>query len=662
MRTLSGFTFSSGGIVDVAADGEVSGTTVSSGGTLAVLSAGLADATTISADGTEIISAHGTDAGAQISGGTQIVDGFASGSTIFTGSQVVDNGGIASATTISGGTEIVSGGGVDHGAIIDNGGSQLVDGVASAATVSTGGSQEVAAGGTADLTVVSSGGVELVDAGGTSINGTIGTSALQTVAGVDSGTVIVGSGAAQTIASGGIANDETVSNGGNQNIDIGGTALGVVVDVGGSQIVLSGAVASGAAINGGTQFVDDGGTADATTIDGGGVEVISSGGIASGITIGFGGTADILNGAEATVAGVINLSGGATLEIGDTSSTLLPNTISGLAGGDVIDLTNVAFVSSGATASFSNGTTFVISVGGNAYDLNIDSGSTLSGASYSVTSDSGSGTVVEVNESIVVSHGQMSFVTPGEVQNGDRVLDGGTLTISAGGVAELTTINNGGRLIIEQAGTEFGGTNLGTVIGSGGVISGTSSETFANSGTVEAAGTDAYLAITGDFNNTGTVLASATEAKAWAEVLMNADGGTISNFGVIKAAGSSSLSEAYVVLSGTVVNGTDGDIAAAYHARVQIDGATITGGTLATASAGEIGVFGGGTATISNAMIAHESVLYDNGSLTIDGGSFGGSDRIEADRGEVTLNSVTFAEDDKLLANATGTLSSTAGA
>ena len=301
-----------------------------------------------------------------------------------------------------------------------------------------------------------------------------------------------------------------------------------MVEGGGSQIVSSGALGSATAIDGGTQFVDAGGTANATTVDGGGVEIISSAGVASAIDIGFGGTADILSGAETTISGNIDLvAGGATIEIGDTSSTLLPNTIVGLVGGDVIDLTNVAYVSAGATAFFSDSTMFVISVGGNAYDLNIDSSSTLSGAVYSVTSDSGGGTVVEIEQSIIVSHGQTSVVTAGEVQNGDMVLDGGTLTILSDGVAELTMINDGGRLIIEQGGTEFGGTNLGTVIGSGGVISSTSSETFANSATVEAAGTNAYLAITGNFNNNGTVLASATEDKAWAEVLMNADGGTI---------------------------------------------------------------------------------------------------------------------------------------
>ena len=59
--------------------------------------AGSASATTICASGTEIVSAGGTDLGAQISGGEQDVSGLASGVTIFTGgSQVVESGGSAS--------------------------------------------------------------------------------------------------------------------------------------------------------------------------------------------------------------------------------------------------------------------------------------------------------------------------------------------------------------------------------------------------------------------------------------------------------------------------------------------------------------------------------------------------------------------------------------
>jgi autotransporter passenger strand-loop-strand repeat protein len=63
------------------------------------LSGGLADPTTIYSGGSEIISAHGTDLGALISGGTQLDYGLASGATVFAGWQVVEAGGTASATS-----------------------------------------------------------------------------------------------------------------------------------------------------------------------------------------------------------------------------------------------------------------------------------------------------------------------------------------------------------------------------------------------------------------------------------------------------------------------------------------------------------------------------------------------------------------------------------
>ena len=55
--------------------------------------AALADPTTIYSGGSEIVSAGGTDDGAQISGGTQLDYGLASGATIVSGVEVIEAGG-----------------------------------------------------------------------------------------------------------------------------------------------------------------------------------------------------------------------------------------------------------------------------------------------------------------------------------------------------------------------------------------------------------------------------------------------------------------------------------------------------------------------------------------------------------------------------------------
>jgi autotransporter passenger strand-loop-strand repeat protein len=98
----------SGATLDIPSGGTAIDPVVSSGGSLVVDSGGFADPTIIYSGASETISASATDLGAIISGGTQLDYGFASGVTIFTGSQVVEGGGTASGTTISGGLEIVS--------------------------------------------------------------------------------------------------------------------------------------------------------------------------------------------------------------------------------------------------------------------------------------------------------------------------------------------------------------------------------------------------------------------------------------------------------------------------------------------------------------------------------------------------------------------------
>ncbi len=113
----SGATINSGGLDDILSGGTAINTIVLTGGSLVVSSGGVADPAVISMGGSETISSGGTDGGAQISGGIQDVHGFASGVTIFTGSQVVESGGIATATTISGGTLVLTIGGAASGAI-----------------------------------------------------------------------------------------------------------------------------------------------------------------------------------------------------------------------------------------------------------------------------------------------------------------------------------------------------------------------------------------------------------------------------------------------------------------------------------------------------------------------------------------------------------------
>ena len=111
--TDSGTTILKGGTEIVSGGGIADDSVVSSGGLLVVSSGGLADPTRIMSGGKEIVNANGTDYGAQISGGTQLVFGLASGATALSGVQVVGSGGTAIGTVFSGGSLIVSAGGTD---------------------------------------------------------------------------------------------------------------------------------------------------------------------------------------------------------------------------------------------------------------------------------------------------------------------------------------------------------------------------------------------------------------------------------------------------------------------------------------------------------------------------------------------------------------------
>jgi autotransporter passenger strand-loop-strand repeat protein len=136
------------GVQNVEAGGTAFATTISSGGEQIVFSAGSASGTIVSSGGTEIVSGGSTDLGAKISGGVQLDYGYASGATVFTGSQVVETGGTASGTgVIGGGFELVSSGGTG------------------AATTISGGKEELAAGAVASgaITFAGTGGILKID-------------------------------------------------------------------------------------------------------------------------------------------------------------------------------------------------------------------------------------------------------------------------------------------------------------------------------------------------------------------------------------------------------------------------------------------------------------------------------------------------------------------
>ena len=107
---------------------------------------------------------------------------------------------------------------------------------------------------------------------------------------------------------------------------------------------------------------------------------------------------------------------------------------------------------------------------------------------------------------------------------------------------------------------------------------------------VEAIGADdAFMTLSGTIDNSGTIVGSATGSGG--NVALTIEGITNNSGGTIVASGNvADPDEAFVYLSGSV-NNSGGHISAGGSAIVQIDGATISGGTLQTTGGGEIEAF-----------------------------------------------------------------------
>ena len=624
-----------GGTEIVSGGGIATDATVSSGGLLVVSSGGLADPTRILTGGREIVSARGTDYGAQISGGTQLIFGLASGATAFSGTQIVGSGGTAIDTIFSGGSMIVSSGGTD---IVDSG--VPVSGV----TVLKGGTLELVGGNTSGNATlpklpagailalgssevlssyaVSSGITLKVFSGGTDIGATIsnGGTAIVTSGGTDSDAIIL-KGGTEIVSGGGIATDATVSSGGLLVVSSGGLADPTRILTGGREIVsargtdygaqISGGtqlifgLASGATAFSGTQIVGSGGTAIDTIFSGGsmivssgGTDIVDSGVPVSGVTVLKGGTLELVGGNTSGNATLPKLPAGAILALG--SSEVLSSYA----------------VSSGITLKvFSGGT---------------DIGATISNGGTAIVTSGGT------DSDAIILKGGTEIVSGGGIATDATVSSGGLLVVSSGGLADPTRILTGGREIVSASGTDYGaqisgGTQLifglasgatafsGTqIVGSGG----TAIDTIFSGGSmiVSSGGTDIV--------DSGVPVSGVTVLKGGTLELVG--GNTSGNAtlpklpaGAILALGSSEVLSSYAVSSGITLKVFSGgtDI-----------GATISnGGTAIVTSGGtdsDAIILKGGTEIVSGGGIATDATVSSGGLLVVSSGGLADPTRI----------------------------------
>jgi autotransporter passenger strand-loop-strand repeat protein len=453
--TAIGSVVSSGAIVSVSSGGIVSNTTVLSGGALDVLSGGLADPTTIDSGGLEVISAHGTDLGAQISGGEQDVSGLASGVTIFAGgSQVIESGGSATSTTVSnGGTLDVLSGGSAIGPHLLAGGTLVIGGTLSGYIVSSGVTLEVSGGTVSKTTVLSGGMLELLDGAaqsGTTISsgGTLEIGSGETLSGY-----LVSRGITLEAVLGGSVSSTKVLSGGTLAVLSGGTANGITVSNGGTATIASGAVVSGAgkisATGKGATLVVEG---DIFTVGSGGV-VLGSGAqmdlqlgqVSGALTIASGATVNALSGPSALLAtsgkaitnsGLINVENGTTLTLNGTVINSGTLEVSATSSATALNLEN-AKISGGKLQT--NGSNAVIeTISGTSV---IQGGTIVSGSLVKVTS----GTQLNLNGGTVGKGATVETASGGTVIVSGTVTNSGTLFASgANNTIAIISVVNGG--------------------------------------------------------------------------------------------------------------------------------------------------------------------------------------------------------------------------
>ena len=184
-------------------------------------------------------------------------------------------------------------------------------------------------------------------------------------------------------------------------------------------------------------FYNYGGVVNAT-INVGGALYVESGGTIGDAVINSGGTLDLQSAID--ISGPIGFGTvGGTLEI--DGLPLPAVTITGMAAGDAVDLTAVAYDASGS-AVLAGGNQLQITESGQTYDLQLDPAQDFTGKSFSLASDAGGGTTLTADAVPCFLAGTLIRTARGEIAVED-LRTGDTVTTLDGRQRRLTWIGNG---------------------------------------------------------------------------------------------------------------------------------------------------------------------------------------------------------------------------
>ena len=374
-------------------------------------------------------------AGEVVSGGdvhsvvTQRVYGEADNFTVLGKQQVMSGGVTRNSNIYPYGQQDVLQNGISYGTVVQQYAVQNVDGRAYSSSVGSYGTIYVNAGGYAEDTSVD-GGSFFVSSGGTA-EGTVIASGHEYISGTDNNAKV--SGGIQEIRDGGVAFGAQVS-GGRQQVNAGGTVQDTTVFGRGTLEVAGKAVAT-TVQNGGEMTVKDGGAAEKTTVSGGTMTVDEEG-IAQNTTV--------LSGTQYVYGRDVNgrVSGGEQIIEGGGSAENAVVSENGIQQVGFYGTSENTRVDAGGVQTVGwEGTAANTTLNGGT--MNVESG----GTSLQAKIVSGTQNVFGTDRESAVSGGIQIVKEQGYVHN--AVISGtGIQQVDAGGTAENSVIENGGRLTV----------------------------------------------------------------------------------------------------------------------------------------------------------------------------------------------------------------------
>ena len=369
---------------------------------------------------------------------------------------------------------------------------------------------------------------------------------------------------------GGVCNNQTIDNKGEMIVNDKGIATNNTINDTGKISINQGGQAIGTTVNvGGNMFVYEGGSADTTLVEGGLVNTVAGG--------------EITN---------TTINSGSVVNQGEASGTIV-NSSGGQITGSSYEGFEVSGTGTAENTTVNTGGTMLVSDGGSIEDTSVEGGLLM------IDKD-GTATDTTINTGVVTSQGNTSNTI---VNSSGAVIDGDThqgFEVSGTGVADKTTVNTGGTMLVYD-----GGTASGTII-NGGVVEVRYDQTTTTTPPTTS-GDDAEEQAPTSSSVSNTTINSGT---------LNVETGGMADSTIINQSGVMNINEGGSASNTLIKNGTlnvnDGGIAS----QTTLDGGTMNisgSGTAGSSTVNNLGnIIAKDTASVSS------TTINSGGTLTLE--------------------------------------------